>query len=118
VEIVNQGDLDALDEVASGPIAEQARHWIGPFRDAFPDVHMEVSDVIAEDDKVVAFLKCSGTQQGEWRGMPATGRRFEDVDEVYAFRVADGKLVSAIAVVEDNLARMRQLGMELTATTG
>jgi predicted ester cyclase len=111
VEIVNSGDLEALEEVASGPIAEQARNWIGPFRDSFPDFHMEVSDVIAENDKVVAFLKCSGTQRGEWRGMPASGRRFEKVDEVYAFRVEDGKLSATIAVVEDNLTRMRQLGV-------
>ncbi len=54
---------------------------------------------------------CSGTQEGEWRGNPPTGRRFEDVDEVYVFRVQDGKLDSAIAVVEDNLTRMRQLGV-------
>jgi hypothetical protein len=34
------------------------------------------------------------------------------VDEVYIFRVEHGKLSSAIAVVEDNLTRMRQLGMQ------
>ena len=67
--------------------------------------------MIAEADKVVGYFKCSGTHQGEWRGIPATGRRFENVDEVYIFRVRDGKLTSVIAVVEDNLTRMRQLGL-------
>jgi hypothetical protein len=43
---------------------------------------------------------------------PPSGRRFEDVDEVYIFRVEHGKLSSAIAVVEDNLTRMRQLGIQ------
>ena len=111
VEIVNAGDLDALDEVASGPIAEEARRWIGPCRDSFPDFRMEVDDVIAEGDRVVGHFKCSGTHRGEWRGIAATGRRFEQIDEIYIFRVQDGKLAGATAVVEDNLTRMRQLGI-------
>ncbi|MGH9033549.1 MAG: ester cyclase [Acidimicrobiia bacterium] len=112
VEIVNDRQLDAIEEVAAGPVAREARRWIGPFAESFPDFCMEVVDVIAEEDKVVGHFKCSGTQQGEWRGHPATGRRFEDVDEIYIFRVEDGKLAGATAVVEDNLTRMRQLGLD------
>jgi predicted ester cyclase len=112
VEIVNDRDLDSLEEVARGEIAEQARGWIGPFRESFPDFRMEVEDVIAEGDKVVGYFKCSGTHRGEWRGRPPTGRRFEDVDEIYIFRVEEGKLAAATAVVEDNLTRLRQLGVE------
>jgi predicted ester cyclase len=73
---------------------------------------MELIDVIAERNKVVGYFRCSGTHDGEWRGIPPTGRRFENVDEIYIFRVADGKLSSAIAVVEDNLTRLRQLGID------
>jgi predicted ester cyclase len=111
VEIVNDGDLDALPDVASGQIVREAERWIGPFRRSFPDFRMEVVDVIADGDKVVGHFKCSGTHDGEWRGIPATGRRFEDVDEIYIFRVVDGRLDTALAVVEDNLTRMRQLGL-------
>ena len=111
LEIVNAGDLDAIDEVATGKIADEARRWIGPFRNSFPDFRMEVVDVIAEEDKVACYFRCSGTHEGEWRGHAPTGRRFEDVDEVYIFAVEDGKLASAIAVVEDNLTRLRQLGL-------
>jgi len=117
VQIVNDGDLDALEEVAGGRIAEEARRWIGPFRDSFPDFHMEVRDVLAEGDKVVGYFKCSGTHEGEWRGMPPTGRRFEDVDEIYVFRVEGGMLSSATAAVEDNLTRMRQLGIDPSQLT-
>jgi predicted ester cyclase len=112
VEIVNAGDLDGLEEVASGEIAEAARRWIGPFRDSFPDFRMEVREVIAEGDKVVGYFKCSGTHQGDWRGIPPSGKRFEDVDEVYIFQVEQRKLASALAIVEDNLTRMRQLGIQ------
>ena len=112
VAIVNAGDLDAIEEVATGDIARGAAGWIGPFRESFPDFRMEVVDVIAEGDKVVGHFKCSGTQEGEWRGRPPTGRRFESVDEVYIFRVEDGKLAAALAIVEDNLTRLKQLGIE------
>jgi ketosteroid isomerase-like protein len=112
VAIVNAGDLDAIEEVATGDIARDAARWVGPFRESFPDFRMDVVDVIAEEDKVVGHFKCSGTHQGEWRGRPPTGRRFEGIDEVYIFRVEDGKLASALAVVEDNLTRLQQLGVE------
>jgi predicted ester cyclase len=110
VEIVNGGDLTDLDEVADGAFAEGARRWISPFRRSFPDFQMKVVDVIAEPGKVVGHFKCSGTNQGEWQGKPPTGRRFEDVDEIYIFKVEGGKLAGALAAVEDNVKRMRQLG--------
>ena len=110
VEIVNGGDLSGLDEVATGPFAEGARRWIEPFRKSFPDFRMDVVDVIAEPDKAVGHFRCSGTNEGEWQGEPPTGRRFEDVDEIYIFSVEDGRLAGALAAVEDNVKRMRQLG--------
>jgi len=111
VQIVNERALDDIAEVASGQIAREAPRWVGPFAQSFSDFRMELVDVIAEDDRVVGYFKCSGTQRGEWRGNPPTGRRFEDIDEVYILRVKDGKLDSAVAVVEDNLTRMRHLGL-------
>ena len=109
VQIVNEGDFDSIDEVATGQIASEAQRWVGPFRESFPDFRMEVIDVIAEADKVVGYFKCSGTHQGEWRGHEPTGRRFEVVDEVYILKLEDGKLASATAVVEDNLTRLGNL---------
>ncbi len=41
---------------------------------AFPDVHITVEDVIAEGDKVVARDTVTGTHQGEYMGVPPTGR--------------------------------------------
>src|SRR5436309_12541226 len=96
-EAVNGRDLGVLDEVAAGDIAQAARRWIGPFRESFPDFRMDIVELIAEGDKVVAHFRCSGTHEGEWRGVPATGRRFERVDEIYIFSIQDGKLAGAIA---------------------
>jgi predicted ester cyclase len=111
-EVVRRRNLDVLDELADQDVARAAKEWVGPFRRSFPDFDMEIVDLIAEGDKVVAHFKCSGTHEGEWRGVAPTGRRFEGVDEIYIFRIVDGKLASAVAV-EDNLTRTRQLGFEL-----
>ena len=109
-EAVGRRNLDVLDEIAAGEFAEVAKRWVQPFRSAFPDFEMEIVELIAESDKVVAHFKCSGTHRGEWLGVPGTGRRFERVDEIYIFGVRRGRLVSAIGV-EDNLSRLRQLGI-------
>ncbi|HTP18605.1 MAG TPA: ester cyclase [Solirubrobacteraceae bacterium] len=108
--MVRRRNLGVLDEIAAGPFAEVAKRWVAPFRGAFPDFEMEIVTLISEDQKVVAHFRCSGTHLGEWLGVPPTGRRFERVDEVYIFEVRDGRLVSAIGV-EDNLSRLRQLGI-------
>jgi predicted ester cyclase len=109
-EAVNPRNLDALQEIATGEFAVAARRWVAPFRDAFPDFTMQIADLVADSDTVAAHFRCSGTHLGEWMGHPPTGRRFADIDEIYIFRVRDGKLADAFGV-EDNLARMRQLGL-------
>lgn len=113
-EVINAGRLDVLDELYSPAMARAAARWIAPFLQAFPDVHMTVVDLVAETDKVAARFTCSGTQRGEWQGQPATGRRFENIDEVYFFRFRDGKIVHAWGL-EDNLTRMQQLGLHPSA---
>src|SRR5580693_1709548 len=110
-EAVNQRNLDVLAEVADGEFAQAARQWVGPFRAAFPDFGMEIADLVAEEEKVAAHFRCSGTHLGEWMGRPPSGRRFQDVDEIYIFPVRNGKLTDATGV-EDNLSRMRQLGLD------
>jgi predicted ester cyclase len=109
-EAVARRNPDVIDEIATGEFAQAAKRWVSPFRSAFPDFEMEIVELVAEADTVVAHFKCSGTHRGEWLGVAPTGRRFERVDEIYIFRVRDGKLVSARGV-EDNLSRLRQLGI-------
>jgi predicted ester cyclase len=109
-EVLNGGRLDLIDELYAPELAPGARRWITPFRASFPDVHMEVVDLIAEGDKVVGRFTCSATHLGEWQGHAPTGRRFERVAEVAIFRFRDGKIVDAWSL-EDTLSRLRQLGL-------
>ena len=94
-------------------MARAARRWIEPFRRTFPDVHMEIVELVAEDDTVVGRFRCSGTHLGTWRGAQPTGRRFERVDEVYFFGLVDGRITSAWGI-EDTRSRLRQLGLAAT----
>jgi predicted ester cyclase len=109
-EVLNAGQMDVIDEIYSPTLARGARRWISPFRQSFPDMHMEVVDLIAEDDKVVGRFTCSATHLGEWLGHAPTGRRFEAIDEVYIFRFRDARIVSAWGI-EDTLGRLKQLGL-------
>jgi predicted ester cyclase len=109
-EAVAHHNVDIIDEVAAGEFVDVAKRWVQPFQSAFPDFEMRIVDLLAEGDTVVGHFKCSGTHLGDWLGIPATGRRFEDVDEIYIFHLREGKLVAAFGV-EDNLARLVQLGI-------
>jgi predicted ester cyclase len=109
-EVLNAGRMDVVDELYSPRLARAAKRWIAPFRSSFPDVHMDVVDLIAEGDKVVGRFTCSGTHVGEWLGHAPTGRRFEAVDEVYIFRFSEGRIVHAWGI-EDTLGRLEQLGL-------
>jgi len=109
-EVLNGGRLEVIDELYAPDLAPAARRWIAPFRTSFPDVRMEIAELIAEDDKVVGRFTCSATHLGEWLGHPPTGRRFERVDEVSIFRFRDGR-IAHVWSLEDNLGRLRQLGL-------
>ncbi len=109
-EVLNDGRLDVIPELYAPNIAAAARVWIAPFRASFPDVRMEVIDLIAERETVVGRFICSATHTGEWLGHPPTGRRFERIDEVSIFRFRDGQIIEAWGI-EDNLTRLAQLGL-------
>ena len=109
-EVLNGGDLAVIGELYAPELAPAAERWIAPFRASFPDVHMEIAELIAEDDKVVGRFTCSATHLGAWLGHPPTGRRFERVDEVSIFRFRDGK-IAHVWSLEDSLGRLRQLGL-------
>jgi predicted ester cyclase len=106
---MNDGRLELIDQLYMPELAAGARRWIAPFRESFPDVRMEVVDLVAEGQTVAARFRCSGTHLGHWRGHEPTGRRFR-VDEVYFFEFVDGRIARAWGL-EDNHRRLKQLGL-------
>jgi predicted ester cyclase len=108
-EVFNSGRLELIGQLYSAELSGAARQWIAPFLAAFPDVRMEIVELIAENDTVVGRFTCSATHRGDWLGHPPTGRRFERVDEVGIYRLRGGRIWQAWSL-EDTLGRMRQLG--------
>jgi predicted ester cyclase len=110
-EAVNGGRDEVVDELFAPALTDWVRNWFGPFRRSFPDMRMEVVQLVAEGDTVVGRFACSATHMGEWRGHAPTGRRFENVDEVYFFGF-DGDRIAEVWGIEDTLDRFRQLALK------
>ena len=75
----NEGRLDVIDEIRApdyvgvGPYGnelgpESVKRGVTSRRDAFPDIHVTIEDVITEGDKVVARLTFRGTHKGRFSG--------------------------------------------------
>lgn len=77
-------------------------------RDAFPDFHNRIDDLVAEDDKVVARLTFTGTHLGPLLEHAATGRKVTYSGAAF-FEMADGK-IRHVWVLGDVLTLMRQIG--------
>jgi steroid delta-isomerase-like uncharacterized protein len=75
---------------------------------AFPDIHIDVQQLIAQGDIVVVRLLIRGTHRDEFLGVPATGRGV-NIQSVDTFRLADGKITEQW-VLMDALGLLQQLG--------
>ena len=76
----------------------------------FPDVHMQVEEVVSDGDVVVARVRSTGSNLGRLNGfLPPSGRRFDSCQSHW-FRVVDGKLAEHWAT-RDDLTTMVQLGV-------
>ena len=80
-------------------------------RGAFPDRIDVIEEIIAEDDRVGLLFRLEGTHQGNFFGIPATGRRIS-VHELGIYRLIDGK-VSEAWFMADELGVLLQLGATL-----
>jgi predicted ester cyclase len=93
---------------STGPAA--LKEIFGRLHSAFPDLHIEIKDLIAERDKVVSRNTVSGTHRGEYMGLAPTGRAVT-YDEIFIVRFSgEGRIVETWGVV-DVATQMRQLGL-------
>lgn len=88
---------------------EGVRHLNSVLLTAFPDLRLDIEDVVSEGDKVLARLTIRATHQGEFMDIPPTGKEVE-VGVLDLFRIADGRLEEHWAMI-DNLGMMQQLGV-------
>jgi predicted ester cyclase len=90
------------------PGVEGVKRFFSMFRDAFPDVEVEIDEIVVEGDRVAVATTFTGTHQGELMGVAPTGRRVS-VTGIDIVRVADGKIVEHRGLT-DIVGLMRQLG--------
>lgn len=119
-EIVNGGDWAVLDELVDpdyvfrspgeevhGP--EGVAALIGAYRQAFPDLRMEIGHLLEAGDTTVASFTLHGTHRGELLGSPATGLPVE-VHGMLRSRFRDGRLVEEWEIL-DQMTLFEQLGL-------
>lgn len=119
-EVVSGGDLDRIDEFISADVIEHeevpgqppgrdgVRAFFEMTHSAFPDFRVEIEQLLAEGDTVVIHSRFLGTHEGEFMGIPATGRAM-DMAVIDIVRVADGKIIEHWGI-SDTMALMQRLG--------
>ena len=122
-EMVNTGNLDALDEVVDQdsidhdpapdqtPGPEGFKDFFSKLRTGFPDLKLEPVTVVADDEHVAMAYTINGTHQGEFQGIPATGRHIS-ARGVENVKFRDGKLVERWGS-SDEMGIMTSLGMTM-----
>ncbi len=123
-EVANGRDLAKIDELLTDdfslpPDTPGALDRAGLkavlqyYFNAFPDLHYELKDLLADGDRVVTRLSMTGTHQGDYAGVAGSGKAFE-VEEVDIFNVTGGR-IEGYRIVWDELSFRRQLGLPLDA---
>ena len=120
-ERINAGDIAGFGDLVADnfvehqglpdlPTKEGALEFFRILLAAFPDMHMNVEDLIASGDKTVARVKVSGTHKGEYMGVPPAGTHV-DVQLIDIMRFNSAGLVCEHWGVADMLSLMQQLGV-------
>lgn len=95
-------------ELGGGP--EDVRQIVTSVRRAFPTVRFTVDDLIAEGDKVVCRWTFHGVQEGDFMGIPASGRK-ATVMGIAVYRIVNNQIAEAW-FTWDALGLMRQLDIQ------
>jgi steroid delta-isomerase-like uncharacterized protein len=122
----NRGDTTAIDRtvcehhIDHDPDGDQIGRIhladaVREYRAAFPDLHMSFDHQIAEGGTVVTRWTASGTHQGDFRGIAATGRS-ATIAGVFIHRLADGQIAETWTAF-DQLGLLRQLGIASVPAT-
>jgi steroid delta-isomerase-like uncharacterized protein len=121
-ERISAGDLDGFAALVADDFVEHddipgipptKAGMLDYFRlllSAFPDMQLEVEDLIESGDKAVARVSARATHQGEFMGIPPTGKRAE-MQLIDIMRFDENGFVCEHWGVADMLSLMQQLGV-------
>ncbi len=124
-ESINAGDIDGAVETfaedavdhdpapGQGPGREGFKGFFQTLAGAFPDAHIAPAHMVADEEHVCIAYTLTGTHEGDFNGIVATGRKIE-VRGVQIGRFEDGKIVERWGS-SDELGILQQLGVDPTA---
>lgn len=117
---INEGNFGVIDELVADDFIEQEEfpgisqdkegvwQFFAIFCTAFPDLRMDVHEVVVEGDLACVRSTMSGTHEGNFMGIPPSGKRFE-VTGFDMVRIRDGAIAEHWGVL-DSMKMMLQLG--------
>ncbi|MGE0028181.1 MAG: ester cyclase [Thermoleophilia bacterium] len=120
-ERINAGDIDGFGALMAPDFVEHEElPGFAPDRDgvvaffkmftaAFPDLRMNPDAILVDGDTAVARVTATGTHQGEFMGVPATGRPI-DVQVIDIIRFLPDGMAAEHWGVFDALGLMQQIG--------
>jgi predicted ester cyclase len=115
-EAFNKHDLAAIDKYhaaslidGSGKTSESFKRSLDALLSGFPDLHVNIEHILAENDFVLVFLNFSGIHKGQFEGMPPTNKSVK-IRSADLYRIENGKIVEHWDVV-DQLDLLKQTNM-------
>jgi steroid delta-isomerase-like uncharacterized protein len=121
-DLINAGEIEAFgDSLADDFVEHEVTPGLAPTKDgvkqffaayvgAFPDLRFTAEDILASGDKVVGRVTITGTNTGDFMGMPATGKSVS-IQAIDIVRFGDDGLAHEHWGVVDVMAMMQQLGV-------
>jgi len=120
-EVFNQHDLTAIDKYHaphlsndSGKTVESFKKYLTALFLGFPDLHVNIEHILAENNFVLVFLNFVGTHKGEFNGRPPTNKPVT-IRSADLYRIENDKIVEHWDVV-DQLDLLKQTGAISSAT--
>lgn len=93
------GEANGIDEMLA---------LFGKVASAFPDMGVEIAQLVSEGDRIAALYWFTGTHEGDYFGVAPTGKKMK-VMAWGLYRIADEKIAEAWAF-DDTLSMLIQLG--------
>jgi steroid delta-isomerase-like uncharacterized protein len=119
-EVITQGQIDAAGQFVWEDVVEQVpfpgqgpgldglKDVLRGMRSAFPDLVFATEEQVSEGEKVASRFEWTGTHQGEFLGVPATGRQVR-VWGIVIDRLVEGR-IKETRLIMDVFGLMMQLG--------
>ncbi len=126
-EAINKGNLEALRELFApnvedhDPAPQQGKgpegfiQFFTEFRTAFPDLKIAVEHIVADENNVAFAYTITGTQEGPFQGIPATGKKIKARGMQIGRYNQNGQIVERWGS-SDEAGMMQQIGVEKPTT--